>query len=327
MILRVFQVTKKSSELAWQQCADLPVRCFASSVAELDGKVYITVAGNRDYYSVPLMYDSHMDKWSALPELPHGRFSLVAVPYMKQLLAIGGVSGNRINNKVFAWDENNKKWTTSYPDMPTARCCSSSISYGSAVIVAGGVTYLNPHTLTGAVEVLHFGSWFSKPYWSVVKQLPYFVHEALPLIIDDNLYIAEGFDDNGQSTCNIVTASLSKLLKSKITSGEVWNWLPDMPYSPWSITRYQGRLIIFNGDHKVEQSGNWELVNTNYLYNPNTQSWDYLGDHDLHDYKLGKAVHLGENKIFFVGGLTGTFSAARNDDMVKACSMLTVTPK
>ena len=156
-----------------------------------------------------------MDEWSALPKLPHRRFSLVAVPYKKQLLAIGGVSDDGVSNKVFAWDENNKKWTTPYPDMPTTRCHSSSISHGSAVIVAGGVTSLNPHTLTGAVEVLHLGSRFSKPYWIVVEQLPYVVFEALLLITDDQLYIAEGYGDSG-SICNIVTASLPELLQSSV---------------------------------------------------------------------------------------------------------------
>ena len=291
--------------------------------------MYIGVAGNKNYYFVPLVYDSHMDKWSALPKLPHVWFSLVAVPHKKQLLAIGGLSGTEVHNKVFAWDEDNKKWTTPYPDMPTARYDCCSISHGSAVIVAGGVTCRKPRTLTGVVEVLHFGSQYSRSYWSVVEQLPYVVHKALPLIIDDNLYITEGFDDNGDSTCNIVTASLSELLQSnvkKTKSGEVWNRLLDMPYSPWSITHYQGRVIIFNGDRMVEQSGNWELVQMCYLYNPNTRSWDYVGN-DFHDYKLGKAVHLGENKIFFVGGLTGTFAIGKDDDMVKTCSILTITPK
>ena len=99
-----------------------------------------------------------------------------------------------------------------------------------------------------------------------------------------------------------------------------------MPCSSWSMTHYQGRLIIFNGDRKVEQSGNWELVKMSYLYNPNTKSWDYVGD-DFHDYKLGKAVYLKENKILFVGGITGTFTIGEDDDMVKTCSILTITPK
>ena len=304
------------------------MKCCASSVAELDGKVYITVAGNEDYYFDPLVYDSHMDEWSALPELPHAMFSLVAVPYKKQLLAIGGVSGDGVSNKVFAWDENNRKWTTPYPNMPTARYSSCSISHGSAVIVAGGS--LNSYTLTGAIEVLHFGSRFSRSHWSVVEQLPYAVSEALPLIYDDQLYIAEGYDDSGGSTCNIVTASVSELLKSSVKKTRVCHKLPDMPYSSCSITHYQGCLIIFNGDRRVEQTGKrksaWESVQQSYLYNPNTKSWDYIAE-DSHNYKLGKAVHLGENKIFFVGGITGTFEVGKDDDMVKTCSILTITPK
>ena len=302
-------------------------RCI-SSITELDGKVYISV-----YYCCnPLVYDSHKDKWSELPKLPHTEFSLVTVPHKNQLLAIGGLSGNKVSNTVFAWNEIYKKWTTPYPNMPTARCRLSSVSHGSIVIVAGGVTCPDPFIFTGAIEVLHFGGWFSKPYWSVVEPLPYVVCEALPLIIDDNLYIAEGYDDSGGSTRNIVTASLLEILPGIIEnrSGKVWKRLPDMPYSPWSITHYHGHLIIFNGDCKVEQvkedKSAWELVQRSYLYNPSTESWDYVGD-DFHNYKLGKAVHLGENKILFVGGLTGTFSAGNGDDIVKSCSILTITPK
>ena len=97
-----------------------------------------------------------------------------------------------------------------------------------------------------------------------------------------------------------------------------------MPYSSWSIT-HQGRLIVLNGDYIVEQSGAselaWKSAQQSYLYNPNTKSWDYVGD-DLHDYKLGKSIHMGENKIFFVGDETGAFIHDK-DNFVKTCSLLT----
>ena len=117
--------------------------------------------------------------------------------------------------------------------------------------------------MTGVVEVLHIterSSWFSKSYssqWSVVEQLPHVTQKAIPLIVGDNLYIAEGYDNEG-STCNIVTASLPELIQSgakRTTSGKVWHKLPDMPSCPWSITHY---LIIFNGDRKVAPSGEIE---------------------------------------------------------------------
>ena len=62
-----------------------------------------------------------------------------------------------------------------------------------------------------------------------------------------------------------------------------------------------------------------------YLYNPNTNSWDYVGD-DFHDYKLGKAVNLRESKIVFVGGTTGTFNASKDDDLVATCTVLKLEP-
>ena len=81
---------------------------------------------------------------STLPALPYGNFSLVTVPDRKQLLAIEGLANNNgvneVTNKVFLWDEMNRKWTSPYPNIPTARCRCSSISRGSTVIVAGGVT-------------------------------------------------------------------------------------------------------------------------------------------------------------------------------------------
>ena len=135
------------------------------------------------------MYDSNKDQWSMLPALPYVDFSLVTLPDKMQLLAIGGhVNNNGIiemSNKVFLWDGENKKWTTPYPNMPTARCHCSSISHGSTVIVAGGITCWDPWTLTRAVEVLHIKEpgWFTKSHWSVVEQLPHVVYMAIPLIV------------------------------------------------------------------------------------------------------------------------------------------------
>ena len=99
-LLVIFQVSKSSSDfwnnlkLTWQQCADLPFKCWASSVAELDGNVYIAMDSGKGAYVNPLMYDSKRDQWSTLPALPYCRLSLVIVPGWKQLLAIGGVVKN-----------------------------------------------------------------------------------------------------------------------------------------------------------------------------------------------------------------------------------------
>ena len=160
-----------------------------------------------------------------------------------------------------------------------------------------------------------------------MEYCPHIICEAVPLIIDDKLYFVSGFDNDGQSTHNIVTASLPELLQSSDKkTGNVWHKLPDMPYTSWSIIHYKGRLIILNLVERSEVSKSvWKLAQQSYLYNPNTKSWDYVGD-DLHDYKLGKSVYVGENKIFFIGGETTIFDHGK-EEMVKTCSILTFRPK
>ena len=159
--------------------------------------MYVSGYGGGSAYVCPFMYNSNKDQWSALPDLsPCALFSLVTVTKKKQLLVIGGLRRNNgaieESNKVFLWDEKYKKWLTPYPNMPTARHYSSSISHGLTVIVAGGVTCIEPVTTTREVEVLHINdNNLHDSYWSVVEQLPLVVYQPIPLIVNDKLYIAE----------------------------------------------------------------------------------------------------------------------------------------
>jgi len=278
------------------------------------------------------MYDSTKDHWSKLPVLPCRGFCLVTVPERKQLLAIGGITfvmlfWQKVVDKVFLWDEKSQKWLTSYPDMPTARCYPSCISNGSSVIVAGGIVDYNPRTITKSVEVLHISD--TDSHWSVVEQLPHLKYGAVSLIVNDNLYIAGGFDENRQRMYTVATASLPQLLQSsnnETSSDQVWNKLPDMPYSSFSINHYQGHLISFNGVEKVEQGTRWRLVPQIHIYNIKNNSWDCVGENTF-DYYFGLSVHAKENKILFVGGLTGEYQAGKHDNLITSCMLLTLTPQ
>ena len=204
------------------------------------------------------------------------------------------------------------------------------------MIVAGGVTCYDPYTITRAVEVLHINdNNLHDSYWSVVEQLPLVVEQAIPLIVNDKLYIAQGYEKNpGPSTCNVVTASLPELLQSSnnnTSSSQVWSKLPDMPYSSHSINHYQGHLITFTKGHKVELPGEdepvWELVPLIHIYNSDTKTWDRCGGDIPHGYLLGRSIHIRENMILFIGGLTGTHDTNIPDDIMTTCSTLTLTPQ
>ena len=282
------------------------------------------------------MYDPDENQWSSLPVLPYIHYSLVTIPGVKQLLAIGGMRSIRgkakVTGEVYVWN-GNKKWTTPYPNMPTARYRCSSVSHGLSVIVAGGKTCKHPFTLTRAVEVLQLQELSDQfPHWYVVEQLPHIAREAIPLIASDTLYIAQGCDGDGDTrTCNVVTASLPELLRSSNKNNsntQVWSRLPDMPFSSFSICHYQSRLITFTGSHKVERSGKdkpaWRLVPLIHIYNPDTKSWDCAGDIPQ-NYLLGRSVQIGRNKILFLGGLAGTYCLKKDNDVVETCLLLTLS--
>ena len=320
----------------WKKHTHLDDHYWIDSVAELDGNVYMTVRIYNGSLTNPYVYNFKEVKFSKLSALPfnkHTDFCLVAVHKIKRIMAIGGVTGYGMCKKVLTLNDNS--WSNEeYPDMPTARSRASSISYESSVIVAGGITEAKSLTITKAVEVLKIHD----RQWYVVDRLPYVVYNAIPLIIGDSVYFGVGYDNyikigqEDDSTCNIVKASVSDLLKrndENMVGKSPWKKLPDMPYSSWSINHYKNHLIAFTGDSLVQPSDKDETVCQNvpliYIYNPNTFTWDCVDDlSGTIDIYLGRSIHINENTILFMGGIAGKHESY--DDIVTACYTLTFEP-
>ena len=83
-----------SFKVTHEHCADLLIKCWPTSITELDGKVYIIAQDNSEA-TYPYVYDLMKGKWSQLPALPYYKCSIVAVHSKKQLLAIGGCMKTR----------------------------------------------------------------------------------------------------------------------------------------------------------------------------------------------------------------------------------------
>jgi len=338
-----YQIIKNSSYSIWKTCritwknsANLPVKCWITSIAELDGKVYVALSNVHS----PYMYDIHMDHWSKLAAMPSTNFSIVSVKETRQILVIGGVTRQgKANKNVFVLlihpvHVSKGDSLTRYPDMPTARYKPICISYRSSVIVAGGITDLRPLTKTRAVEILHISK--IDVYWYIAEPLPHVANEAIPLIIKEDLYIAGGFDEDDYHTRNVVTASLQRLFQSfnYTNSGQVWNKLPDMPYCCHSIFYYKENLITITGNFLSEQRNDkgillfCKALPLIHLYNPLTMCWDCVGECP-HGYCLGRSVHVNESKILFVGGAISARAYCyldNEDNLVTKCMMLSIDP-
>ena len=311
----------------------MPEKCCATSITQLDGKVYVAAIVRNQFAS--FMYDVNKEQWSAMPMLSRSYYVLVAVHSKKYLLAIGGSldSVGAMSNEISLWIEKHKQWVIQYPNMPTARCSVTAICYGSAVIAAGGITSWKPWVLTRVVEVLQIDdSSLSNSYWSTVAQLPHFIYGAIPLLCNDILYISSVVDHvNPQdgNTFILLTASIPELLKGSDSSNSdysVWNKLPDVPYSSYSIICYQGHLIAFTGFYLLEQPVRLlKLAPQIHIYNPDTKSWDCVGCTSF-GYVLGMSVYIGENRILFIGGLTGSYNVYDDFNWMHANLQLELTP-
>ena len=311
----------------------MPEKCCATSVTELDGKVYVTAIMRNQFAS--FMYDVNKEQWSPMPLLSRSYYVLVSVHNKKHLLAVAGSldGAGAMSSEISLWDEKHKQWVIQYPNMPTARCSVTGICYRSAVIAAGGITSWRPWALTRVVEVLHIDdSSLSNSYWSTVEQLPHFIYGAIPLLCNDILYIPSVVDyvnPQDGNTSILLTASISKLLKGDDTSNSgysVWNKLSDVPYSSYSIICYQGRLIAFTGFYLAEQPVRLlKLASQIHIYNPETMTWDCVGCASC-GYVLGMSVCIGENRILFIGGLTGTYNVYDSFNWMHANLQLELAP-
>ena len=217
----------RNLKLTWQQCASLPEKIWATSVAVCDGIIYVSTIHGIGLY----VYDPNKNSWSQPSWLPHvNDFTLVAVPSKNQLLIIGGLLDNqRTSNEVFQLDKMSKKWIITYPCMPTPRYRCSSISHGSKVIVAGGIKWSNLLSLTAAVEVLHISDNPCDSYWSVLQYLPVETFGSVPMITNKRLYLAAGYNEYFVSMHIVLTAFLPDLLEAMNDErhlNQVWNRLP-----------------------------------------------------------------------------------------------------
>ena len=94
----------------WQYCTKLPKKCWVTSVAKLNEKIYISSSVSIDKNNpgpnpdpTPFEYDSKENKWCRLSPLPSKicNFSLVAVQQKNCILAIGGHTTHEVSRKVF----------------------------------------------------------------------------------------------------------------------------------------------------------------------------------------------------------------------------------
>ncbi len=236
----------------------------------VNGEVYIGGGGavrDKDKYIIQV-YTPESDVWSRLPECGVRCFALAIVN--QQLVLVGGYSRDGYQATILVWDSTSQRWTTPYPNMPTARISAAAVGYQQFLVVAGGIggSIRNGSRLT-TVELLNS----STKRWSSVSPLPIGCSWLTPAVVGDTLYLLGGFTGPSSPNKQMFSISLPALVSHAVsTLPPTWE-VTDTELTWSTAVSLHDSLLAVGGE---DDQGRYSSAIS--LYNPQTRQWTKVGD-------------------------------------------------
>ncbi len=266
--LSYLQAHQPQRSFNWRRGKDMPFGTNGACAVVLNGKVYMGggVRGKWEDQFIIQVYTPESDGWSRLPDCPVKWFAMAVVN--QQLVLIGGYSRDgRDQSTILVWDSTSQRWTTPYPNMPTARSTSAATGYYQFLVVAGGY---NGSYLT-TIEILNS----STNRWSSVSPLPVGCKQLTPALVGDTLYLLGG--RTGPSiNKQTFSISLPALISHAVSTPQArpLTWEVTDTELTWStaVSLRDSLLAVGGSDDQGRSSSDIRL------YNPQTRQWTKVGD-------------------------------------------------
>ncbi len=236
----------------------------------LNGKVYVgggDTASHEDDFIIQV-YSPESDGWRRLPQCPVKSFAMVVVN--QQVVLVGGRSRkDRFQSTVLAWDDTSRRWTTPYPNMPTARASSAAVSYQQFLVVAGGYDQSERNLKT--VNILNR----STKQWVTVTPLSTACYRLSPSLVGDTLYLLEGLSGHGTTSKQMFSTSISALIShatsNSRTSPPNWDVTDTKLVRSAAVSLNNSLLAVGGEDDRGKDSSDI------YHYNPQSKRWTKVG--------------------------------------------------
>ncbi len=287
--LSYLQAHQPPRSFNWRRGRDMLFGTSGIHAVVLNGKVYIGggYAGSDKDKFIIQVYTPESDGWRGLPECPVRRFAIAVLN--QQLVLVGGVSGYSIQSTilvlvggfsrgygestVLVWDSTSQRWTTPYPNMPTARYSPAAIGYQQFLVVASGSV---GRSSLKTVEILNS----STKQWSTASSLPIGCFGLTPALVGDTLYLLGGWseqsDSSRSSNKQMFSISLPALISHATSTSRAppptWEVTDtDHPHST-AVSLHNSLLAVGGKDEQDRRSSAIRL------YNPQTRLWAKVGD-------------------------------------------------
>ncbi len=263
----------------------------------LNGEVYVGGGGadrHKDDFIIQV-YSPESDGWRGLPQCPVRLFAMAVVN--QQLVVVGGRSHNhQVQSTVLVWDDTSRRWTTPYPNMPTARGSAAAVSYQQFLVVAGG--YDQSERDLNTVNILNS----STKQWVTATTLPKARFDLSPTLVGDTLYFLGGFSGNDTPSKQMFSTSISALISHATSSSRApppnWDVTNTKLTRSTAVSLNNSLLAVGGRDARGKDSS------AIYHYNPQSKRWTKVGDVPS-ALSLCSCTALPSGELMVLGGFEG----------------------
>ena len=233
-----------------QESARAPRAMYRMSNAVQNGDViYFAVTG--DVYEDALYcLNLSEGEWSTLPAISEDRkwYTNTIAIVDGDLTTVGGCDEDEnVTNQLFTYisRDGHEKWEEHLPPMKHKRDSAIAFTYGSYLVVAGGVSDGDRHLKS--VEVLDTMAM----QWAESVPLLEPLSSACAILCNSNVYLLGGWASEKMPTSAVHTCSVADLVGNARSTREktrdVWKKIADLPVLKSTAINYRGHLIAVGG--------------------------------------------------------------------------------
>ena len=284
---------------------DLPIATASATAVVIARNVYVCGGTSPDRTSecVVQVYDLDQAMWTKLPPAPQYRNEAVTIN--NQLILIGGreASSCTISNMVSTWT--GQGWQQDIPAMPTKRARPGVTTYGTYVIVAGGIA--EDGTPLNSIDVLNTATC----QWSTPSnlQLPQPVFNMQITVSATHICVASAgimYDATtntgtpSKSVWQLPVSTLTKVLMGEDHSPHDWEVIAPTSYYRSALLQHTAHPLAVGG-HDVSGKTTSSIAVYIAVYDPRSNKWSTVGQ--LLEPRAGcTVVGLSRHSFLVCGG-------------------------
>ena len=244
-------------------------------------------------------YNIDKATWTQLPPAPQYNSEAAAIDKVFVLIAGYEASSDTVTNMVSSWS--GQGWEQNIPALPTKRLRPGVMTYGTYVIVAGGIAE-DKQTLLSSIDVLDT----TTRQWQTLAnlQLPQPLFNMQMTVCATHIYVASAAITNDATTNTHTTSksvwqlpvsTLVKVIENEDRSPLQWAETAPTPFYMSTLLQHTAHPLAVGGDDDSAKP-----TPNIAVYDPRSNKWSTVGQ--LLEPRVGCAVVSLSRDTFMVCG-------------------------